>query len=58
MDWLAAADPREDYLLVFDADMIMRRPILPQARPAVFALLGLARVGAGAIVRRPFLRLR
>lgn len=30
IDWLAHTDVREDYVLVIDADMIMRRPVLPQ----------------------------
>jgi hypothetical protein len=30
VDWLANTDVKEDYVLVIDADMIMRRPILPQ----------------------------
>ena len=30
VDWLAKTEVREDYILVIDADMIMRRPVLPQ----------------------------
>ena len=29
IDWLAKTDVKEDYVLIIDADMIMRRPILP-----------------------------
>jgi hypothetical protein len=32
VDWLAKHDVREDYILIIDADMIMRRPLLPQVR--------------------------
>ncbi len=29
IDWLAKTDVKEDYVLIIDADMIMRRPIVP-----------------------------
>ena len=29
IDWLAKTDVKEDYVLIIDADMIMRRPIIP-----------------------------
>lgn len=32
IDWLAKNDIKEDYILVIDADMIMREPFLPDVR--------------------------
>lgn len=29
IDWLAKTDVKEDYVLIIDADMVMRRPIVP-----------------------------
>ncbi len=29
LDWLEKAQPREEYILILDADMIMRRPFEP-----------------------------
>lgn len=34
-DWLANTDVTEDYILVIDADMIMRRPVLPHEMGAL-----------------------
>lgn len=30
IDWLAKNDVKEDYVLVIDADMVMREPFLPE----------------------------
>lgn len=32
IDWLAKNDIKEDYVLIIDADMIMREPFLPEVR--------------------------
>lgn len=41
IDWLVHTDVAEDWVLIIDADMIMRRPILPQ--------VGLGRSGCGCL---------
>ena len=33
IDWLAKNDVKEDYVLIIDADMIMRMPLTPEVRP-------------------------
>lgn len=30
LDWLQKTQPQEEYILIIDADMIMRTPMLPQ----------------------------
>jgi hypothetical protein len=32
LDWMSKTDVKEDYVLVIDADMIMREPFLPEVR--------------------------
>ena len=29
LDWLQKTNPSEEYILIIDADMIMRKPMLP-----------------------------
>ena len=42
IDWLAKADIKEEYVLVIDADMIMREPFTVEVRCADVALWGAA----------------
>jgi hypothetical protein len=37
IDWLAKNDVKEDYVLVIDADMIMREPFTPEVSPCWLA---------------------
>lgn len=58
IDWLEAAAPvTEDFILVIDADMILRRPILPQVTqaccPQRCAVLWTRGAWAGAAPARP-----